>query len=339
MLNLTNVFIYHYILLLFLVLSFGYLTRRKWLYNVKKDKLTKQLTINYLKEFFSFCHPLISFSFLAFLAAIFDRWLLQKFAGSVEQGFYGLSFRIAAICILFTSAMVPLITRELSIAYSNLDYKKMAHIFRRYVPLLYSIAAFFACFVVVQAEDVSVLIGGSEFKKASLALSIMAFYPIHQTYGQLGTAVLFAAGRTKLYRNIGIVFQILGLPVLFFLIAPENMFGFNAGATGLAFKMVAIQIIAVNVQLYFNAKFLKLNFYKLLAHQIVVIVLFLLIAFSSEKIVSELFFPADELIYSFIGSGVIYTLIVFMSFLICPIIFGLNYTDVSYIKNKLKSYV
>jgi len=80
--------------------------------------------------------------------------------------------------------------------------------------------------------------------------------------------MFFATGQTKLYRNIGTIVAVFGLPITYFLIAPTNKMGLNAGATGLAIKMVAIQIIGVNIQLFFNARLLKIHYWRYITHQV-----------------------------------------------------------------------
>jgi O-antigen/teichoic acid export membrane protein len=268
-LNLTRFFFYHYFILIFLALAFiwvmeksGHSLRRSWKLSLNKIK-------GYTKEFYTYSHPLFVYALVGLIVGILDRWMLQKFAGSVQQGFFGLSYQIGAVCFLFTSAMTPLITREFAIAFGEKDLREMARLFRRYIPMLYAIAAYFACFIAVQADKVTFIMGGGKFQHAALAVMIMAFYPIHQTYGQLSGSVFYATGQTALYRNIGITFMLIGLPVTYFLIAPPEKFGLDAGATGLAVKMVALQFIAVNVQLYFNARLLGLRFWRYVGHQIV----------------------------------------------------------------------
>ena len=67
--------------------------------------------------------------------------------------------------------------------------------FSQYIPLLYTIAAYLAVFVALQAGKIGTLLGGREFQQAGAAIAIMAFYP-HQTYGQLTDAIL-RHGRTR----------------------------------------------------------------------------------------------------------------------------------------------
>lgn len=223
--------------------------------------------------------------------------------------------------------MTSLITREFSIAHAKQDIPEMAGLFRRYIPLLYGIAAFFACFIATQSESIAFLFGGAKFQGASVAISVMALYPIHQTYGQLSGSVFFATGQTKLYRNIGIIFLILGLPLTYFLLAPVDMLGLGTGSTGLAIKTVVIQIAGVNVLLFFNSKFLKLSFWKYVLHQILCVACLLLLAFLASRVVDLVNLSAGILI-SFILKGIIYTVSVAGFTYFIPALFGLTEKDV-----------
>ena len=333
-LNLAHFFLYHYFILIFLTLAFiwvmgrsGYSLRRSW-------KFTLDQIMAYTKEFYNYSHPLFVYALVGLIVGVLDRWMLQKFSGSVEQGFYGLSYQIGAVCFLFTSAMTPLITREFAIAFGEKDLREMARLFRRYIPMLYAIAAYFACFIVVEANKVTFIMGGGKFQHAALAVMIMAFYPIHQTYGQLSGSVFYATGQTALYRNIGVSFMLIGLPVTYFLIAPGHMLGLNAGATGLAIKMVALQFIGVNVQLWFNARLLRLHFWRYIGHQIVSVGCLLGIAAISMFVVDKGLGLHDKVILSFLLSGVLYTLMVMVLGYVQPVLFGLQRRDIRNLLNR-----
>jgi O-antigen/teichoic acid export membrane protein len=261
------------------------------------------------------------------VVGILDRWMLQKFSGSVEQGFYSLSYQISAACFLFTSAMTPLITREFAIAFDNNDLTEMARLFRRYIPLFFAITAYFACFIAIEADKVTLIMGGAKFQQAALAVTIMSFYPIYQTYGQLSGSVFFATGQTGLYRNIGITFLLVGLPLTYLLLAPKARLGLNAGATGLAIKMIALSFIGVNVQLYFNARMLGLRFWRYVCHQFACIAILVVLAFFTCKVVDIVWKPS-EMILSFVMSGIIYTILVVIIGLGFPMLFGLSRIDI-----------
>lgn len=327
-LNLTHLFFYHYVILLFLAAAFIWIMERHGYSIWQNWKLSLSKIKAYTKEFYDYSHPLFVYALVGLIVGILDRWLLQYFSGSVEQGFYGLSFRIGAICFLFTGAMTPLIMREFAIAFDKKNIPEMARLFRRYIPMLYAIAAYFACFIAVEASKVTYIIGGEKFEHATLPVMIMAFYPIHQTYGQLSGSIFYATGQTKLYRNIGVTFMILGLPLIYFLIAPVKMMGLNAGATGLAIKMVALQFIWVNVQLWFNARLLKLRFWRYMGHQIVSVGCLLGCAAVAMFCVDCWFGLNEKIVLSFLLSGFLYSLIVMGMIYFQPIIFGLRRQDI-----------
>lgn len=323
---LTQFFFYHYFILLFLIIAFIGLISR----NVSLAKgylsLSRERARNYLKDFFNYSHPIFVIAIVVLVEGIFDRWLLQYYGGSVQQGFYSLSYQIGAICFLFTGAMTPLLMREYSILHGTNDLNEMGRLFKRYIPILYAIAAYFSCFLMVQAQDVVRIIGGSAFQGSIMAVAIMALYPIHQTYGQLTSSLFYATGRTKLYRNISVIFSLVSLPFTYFMIAPVNKFGLNAGATGLAIKMVIINVIAVNVQLYFNAKLLHLSYLHYLVHQIGCLLFFTSLAAMSSLVANYIL--VDEGLYDFILSGITYTMIVIASVYFKPEILGLKRKDV-----------
>jgi len=339
-LNLSNLFFYHYFILIFLALAFiwvmgrsGHSLRRSW-------RLTFDQIRAYTKEFYNYSHPLFVYALVGLIVGILDRWMLQKFSGSLEQGFYGLSYQIGVLCFLFTSAMTPLLMREFSIAHGANDLREMARLFRRYIPMLYAIAAYLACFIAVQADKVTIIMGGEKFHEAVLTVTIMAFYPIHQTYGQLSGSVFYATGQTALYRSIGIIFMLIGLPVTYFLIAPADKMGLDAGATGLAIKMVALQFIGVNVQLYFNSRLLGLQFWRYLGHQILSVGCLAGAAWLAKLSVNTVTAIQSEIIINVVLSGMLYTTIVIALLYFQPLIFGLKNEDrtvlLKVLFNKLK---
>lgn len=286
----------------------------------QQGKYVKPLR-EYLREFYDYSHPLVVYALVGLVAGIADRWLLQHYAGSIEQGYFGLAFRIGAVCVLFTSAMTQLLTREFSRAWSEQNLDEMGRLFRRYIPLFYTIATYFSMFVAVRGEAVALLFGGREYAAGAMALSVMALYPMLQTYGQLSGAIFYASGQTRLYRNIGIGLMLLGLPVLYLMIAPLNSGGMMLGAVGLAIKTVVLSFVGVNVQLWFNARLLGLNFFWFLRHQIIVAGIFGAIAWISTWGIGCFGLP---LLWDFLLSGIAYTISIAVAGYGVPAVFGLE---------------
>jgi O-antigen/teichoic acid export membrane protein len=338
-LNLTNYFLYQYLIIIFLSFLFIWIIRDYGIFKSANWKLSIINIKEYINEFYKYSNPLLIGFLFGFVSGILDRWLLQYFGGSIEQGFYGLSFQISTVSTLFTGAMSMLIMREFSIAFSKHDLVHMSYLFRRFIPLLYSIAAYISCFVAIQSDKLIFLMGGSQYKGAYIAVFIMSFYPVHQTYGQLSGSVFLATGQTKKYARLGIMSVILGLPMLFFFVASSSFFGLNLGATGLATKMVLIQIIFVNIQLYYNSRLLNLNFWKYLGHQFVSVACLLIISIFVMWIVDYGIHLEKQLILNFLLSGMIYTVLTATLVYFQPIVFGISSQDITFIKNILTERV
>jgi len=335
-LRLAQFFFYNYLILLFLISAFVWIILKKGFYPKSDHALTKKQIRTYSREFYHYSHPLFMAALIGNIAFILDRWWLQIFAGSEQQGFYGFACLIGTAYMLFTNAMQPLLMREFAITYVKRDYEQMTSIFRRYIPSFYSLAAFFSCFVAVQAEKVIFLMGGDKFIDAKAAVTIMAFFPIHQSYGQLSGSLLFATDQTILMRNISITTALIGVPITYFLVAPVDKMGLNAGAAGLALKMVLMQFIIVNIQLYFNAKMLNLKFWRYVGHQLVIVGCLLIIALAASLSIDFFFKTQARMIISFILAGILYTFLsVGMAYLF-PRAFGLNRDDINSIVTKIQ---
>ena len=325
--DLDSYFYFHYIAL------FSFLFILSWLF-IKKDIFKNILNfkfsiLNLTKEFISYCSPLLVYSIIGLIVGIFDIWLLQKYAGSEQTGFYGLAYSLAAMCFIFTSSMTPIITREFSKSYEQKDIRNMRKLFFRYIPMLYSLAAYFGVFISIQSETVLAIFTDEKFRDAYLVLVIMAFYPIHQTYGQLSGSIFYATGQTKLIRNISFFTQPLGMLLSFGFIYLLDM-----GAVGLAWKMILGQVIGVNIQLYFNARFLKFNMIRFVTHQIYSILFFVVLAYIS----SHIFSSVSDIRY-FLISGILYTLFVIMGIYIFPQIFATNRDEIKSILKKVKNVI
>jgi len=332
-LDLVSYFFIHYAGLVFLIGTCSFIAARSGFLRGTYVHLSRERACSYVREFFQYCNPLVLYSVAGLIVNLFDRWLLQVFGGSVQQGFFGFSSQIGAVCFLFTGAMTPLLLREFSISFARNDRERMAFLFETYVPLFFVFTSFLACFFVAQASTLSLVFGGAEFARAAPAVAIMTIYPAHQTYGQLSGSLLLATGQTRLYRNIGISFLLIGLPLTYFLIAPPERYGLHAGAIGLACKLVGIQMLGVNTQLYFNARFLNISYKKCLARQICPLVGFLVLA----VLAARLALPALSIhpLIHFLLSAILYVVIVCGIVLSFPGLLGMRRSDILLIRSLL----
>lgn len=326
--NLTIFFYFHYLLLFIFILMTFILFVYKNVLNIK----IFDLNLNYkslINEFVSYSSPLAFYGVISAGVIMFDIWLLQLMGGSEQTAYYGLSYSIISVIIIFVSAIIPLLSRELSKSYANKNLEEMRNLFYKYVPMLYVITAYFGIFVSFQSENILYIFTDEKFLDAFLVLSIMALYPLNQTYGQITSSVFYATEETKLYKNIGLISSSFGLIMTFIFI-----YILNLGAIGFALKMVIAQIFSVMISLYFNSKLLKLKMSYFIIHQLKVLILFIF----SASISSFIFGYLETPLYSFLFSGVLYTLLVFLQIYFFPDILSMTRNQlINNLKNVLTS--
>ena len=319
-LTITSLFIQQYIVLSALILGFWHVVRKE--HKRIPWTLAAADAYAYRMEFFRYSHPLFVQALFSFFFLTGERWLLQWFNGSTEQGFFTLSQKVSLACFLFVSAMTPLLMRELSIAWGQKDTVLMGRLITRFAPLLYVVAAYFSCFTLMEAASLVRIFGGVEFAQAFLAVQIMALFPLHQTYGQMASSVFQAVGRTTILRNITVLECLGGITVSWFMLAPPEYFGLHLGAAGLAIKIVAVQFVTVNIYFWLVARMLSFSYLHNLLHQLVSLSVLLGLAFVSREVTSMLPPGLVTGFVRFILSGMLYSLLVALCLFAVPQLAG-----------------
>lgn len=328
-----NVFYLHQIatfgLLMFLIFSF---------LNREKVGLSLKLSMNYSdfksygKEFFTYSFPLAFYLTTTLITEIFDRYILQYYGGSYQQGLYGFSFAMASMMILFVTAMVPLFTRELSIAFVENNIELASNLYRKYVPILYVVVAYFCCFLFVNANDVLLLFGGKEYKEAVDPLRILLLYPLASTYSNLNGSVVYARSGNTLFRNLAMILHPLGMVISYLLIS--NYF-LHLGAIGLSIKVFLVELISVIVITIYISRYLKMTLYKYFLHMIFSPVILLGIAFLVKNALVYFWSVEDGNILGFLSSGVLYTLLSALMIWFFPIFIGTSKATVLEVVNRI----
>ena len=233
--------------------------------------------------------PLLIIGLFSLFSSMSERWILQKFGGSIQQGFFAISFKVSAFVSIFTGALMPLLLREFSKAFFVKDLFLIKKLFVQKIKILYVLTSFLAIYVFFNAESLINIIGGSAYNEAIIVLSFLAFYPIHQSIGQINGTFYFSSRRTKEYKNIGLFVSPFALIFCFILVAPSKYYGLHLGAIGLAIEMVIVQFFSVNILLYFNCKYLKISYFKILLFQVITLLVFYLIGVLIKLVLNTLF--------------------------------------------------
>ena len=96
-------------------------------------------------------------------------------------------------------------------------------------------------------EELILFTLGASYLGGIEAMSVLLFYPIHQTLGQLIATLMYATEHTFAYSIISSIFMLLSIFISYILLAPETFFlpGLNLGALGLSIKVVILNILSV----------------------------------------------------------------------------------------------
>ncbi|MCF8317871.1 MAG: lipopolysaccharide biosynthesis protein [Haliscomenobacter sp.] len=258
-------------------------------------------------DYRNYSTPLVLASLIGIITGLGDRWILQIFGGAAQQGYYSLGLNLGTISFLLTGSITPLLIREYAVAHANHDINRLGTLFSKFLPIFYTLTAIISCFLATHGDWISVILGGSDFKKAALPVMLMSLAPIHQTYGQLSGGLMIATGRTRVYGRINILITLIGLPITYLAIAPVKYFGLELGATGLALKMVLVQILTVNAQIWYNTRYLGIGMLKFIVQQVCIVSVLLITGFTCKSGISSVLEPN---LISLIISGVVYITII-----------------------------
>ncbi len=249
-LSIQNIFII--IALIYFLLSFLLMNRLKADLTVK-EKVTLSDIIN---EFKAYCAPLVFYSIAGFFYSFADMWLLQKFGGAVQQGFYSIGLRFSSICLIATTSILQVFWKEIAEANASGNRQRLYYLYTRISRALCFIGAAGACFLIPFSREILIFLFGSKYETGWLCLAVMFLYPVHQSLGQINGTYFFASAQTRLYTKIGIFFMIISIPTAYFLLAPSSgaIKGLGLNSTGMALKMVILQAIGVNVSTYYISR-------------------------------------------------------------------------------------
>lgn len=291
------------------------------------------------KYFYNFCSPLVIVVIVSFIFEYFDRLILQRFSGSVEQGYFHIASSWSALSTFFTASMLSIYKREIAYSLGQQDYLRATAVFSRYIKMLYFITLVLAMFLAFHAKTLLALIAGPKFEAAGLVMSIMAFYPIHQVYGQLGGAAFYSTENTRLLRNISVIAMLIGIPLSYLFLAPPHskIPGLGMGSMGLALKTVIWNLVVVQVYLVYNCKYFKISPWHFWWHQIysfiiigsvMLLVKWLVNYFVNSQGMHFIILGTETLIYFSLVACIAY---------VSPRIAGISRDDVVFITKKMKS--
>lgn len=286
-------------------------------------RIPKELFVRYLNEFYQYCAPLFFYILIGLVSQFSDRWILQYYGGSYQQGLYSFSFALSNLCIMITTAMLPLLQREVAIHASSKNIDGMASLFKNLVPPIYGITSFLCAFVFIHADLIVSFFGGVKYLDAITILQIVSLYPLIYAYGNLHSTFFYATSRTKTYLILAIITTPFSIFGSYFFMSHGNVLGLGMGGKGLALKELIIGAFNCFVYLIVNLRYLRIHKGKYLLHLFIVPVVFILFGYTTREFVNVLIMK-EQLITFIMVSGILYTALSIMSVWMSPQLLGID---------------
>jgi len=214
-------------------------------------------------EFWAFSLPLAVLGIVGFGHDFFDRWMLQRFGGGNQQGFYQIAFQFASVSQLATVSILNIFWKEIAEAQERGDIKRVADLYRKVNQGLVFFTSAVSGFLIPWTQEIIALLLGQSWGGATTVLSLMFLYPIHQAMGQIHSTMFLASNRTLTYMQVSLFIMFLGLPVSYLVQAPPSapwIPGWGLGAMGLSIKTLVMTILSVNLLSYFVSRIYGWNF-------------------------------------------------------------------------------
>lgn len=274
-------------------------------------------------DFWYYSAPLIWLAAYTGVSRLLERWILQAFAGTVEQGYFGFGERMAAVCYLFVAPIVPLFSRELAVAVEAGTRERSVGLVDRLVPQMFAVAAFLGAFILTNAKEVVQVIGGEKFGAAQGTVAVMALYPVLQTLSQLLGSVFYARSATRLFWKVSVWFGVVGLVATYFALAPRKWGGLDLAAEGLALRTVLVNLGSVIMLLILGCRLLEMPAKRLGIR--LVLILTGAVAMGLLASAAACWIPDWRL--RILASGLMYTAGVIGGSLRFPALLGLNWRD------------
>lgn len=248
------------ILLLIIV---QYVVATLWAFRILRDhhgeRVEKDATFRQIaQEYWVYCKPMIVVSIVGVLYDFADKWMLQRFGGASQQGYFQIASQFAAISLLATTSILNIFWKEIAEAWAQCDHARVAMLYNKVSRGLVMVGAIITGFLLPWSKQIVAVFLGSAYLDAWPVLAVMLLYPIHQSMGQIGSVTLMASGNVQKYMIVRICNLLAATLITYFVLAPPSgvlIPGLGLGAIGMALKTVMLGAVLVNIQAWFVARY------------------------------------------------------------------------------------
>ena len=273
-------------------------------------------------DYIKYCVPLAPLLIFAAVQELADRWLLQRYGGSISQGYFAFSYQIAGMAIMFISAVIKIFWKEIAELSHDGNQTQLIKLFSKVLRVTRTTAAFFSGFIAVFAHEIILITVGQKYQGAYLTMSILSAYVAYMAVGQIYSTLLMATGKVRVVSSMGSALSILSALLAYIMLATElaQQARFENAAENIAIKMLAIEFIASIIYSMIVRRIWSINIYS--SMQFFCLVISFCIAWLSQHFVSY-FIPYEYSLVIITGGFLIYVLAFGSLAYMIPRLFGL----------------
>ena len=171
----------------------GYrLLRPKTAENLPESKSFQQI----LNEYWIYCKPMLGLAVAGFIYSFADKWMLQRFGGATQQGFFQIASQFAQISLLATVSILNIFWKEVSEARAKGDYGRVSVLYKKINRSLVILSAAIAGLLFPWSKQIIAVLLGPIREAWQYLLSVSVSYPsVHRA--NCGT--MFMAVETPKY--------------------------------------------------------------------------------------------------------------------------------------------
>jgi O-antigen/teichoic acid export membrane protein len=286
-----------------------------------------------ISDYRAYCQPMLGLAVAGFLYTFIDKWMLQKFGGAVQQGYFQIAAQFAQISLLATISILNIFWKEIAEATAKQDHARVQSLYLKINRGLVILSAIFAGLLLPWSRQIVSIFLGQNYIEAWVVVAIMFLYPIHQSMGQIGGAMFMAGGDTRKYMILSISMMLFTLPLSYFAMAPSEgvlLPGLGLGAIGMVSYMVISSIFSVNIQAWVIARHHGWKFDWV--YQVVGIPMILLLGYVGKFVVGFIWnlelVQVHNLIAPVLFSCILYGALVFIMIWTFPWLAGIERIDI-----------
>ncbi|OUS31468.1 hypothetical protein A9Q99_02545 [Gammaproteobacteria bacterium 45_16_T64] len=307
-----------------------------WFFPLRYSK-DKEAPSAVIREYGKYCYPLVPTVWVAVLTGFADTWLLQRFGGAIEQAYYVVALQFSVVSLIATRSVLNILWKEVSEAYQAKKVEVVRKLFTRTTKSLYCLGAMISGALIPWVDEIISIFLGDSYLAGSLVMMIMFIYPIDQARGQVAGTMLLAMEMTKSTLVLGVVSNVIGVLLTYFLLAPAdaNVPGLGLGASGLALKMVVVQFFTVNVSLWWISRRLGMKAEWL--YQFYGLFLFLFLGYLTNLLVNLSLGSSTAILLRMLLNGLGYLVLIGVAIYKFPSLIGLSHAQARELFAKVRS--